>query len=137
MNMFKHHHGDWRLVLSLIILLAGASMPYVNPVTPRLNADLTAFFGLGLFGLVSSFCLPAQKTKFSLNPLSLLSGSWLLIALAQWVGGLSEAYISFFLISISSSFSSHCCRHCCYHHHHHHHHHHIYKHVVQLWRLLL
>ena len=99
--MFKLHHGDWRLVLSLIILLAGASMPYVNPITPRLNADLTAFFGLGLFGLVSSFCLPAQKTKFSLNPLSLLSGSWLLIALVQWVSGLSEAYISFFLISIS------------------------------------
>ena len=45
--------------------------------------------------------MPAQKTKFSLNPLSLLSGSWLLIALAQWVGGLSEAYISFFLISVS------------------------------------
>ena len=99
--MFKLHHGDWRLVLSLIILLAGASMPYVNPITPRLNADLTAFFGLGLFGLVSSFCLPAQKTKFSLNPLSLLSGSWLLIALVQWVSGLSEAYISFFLISMS------------------------------------
>ena len=76
-------------------------MPYVNPITPRLNADLTAFFGLGLFGLVSSFCLPAQKTKFSLNPLSLLSGSWLLIALVQWVSGLSEAYISFFLISMS------------------------------------
>lgn len=99
--MFKLHHGDWRLVLSLIILLAGASMPYVNPITPRLNADLTAFFGLGLFGLVSSFCLPPQKTKFSLNPLSLLSGSWLLIALVQWVSGLSEAYISFFLISVS------------------------------------
>ena len=56
--MLKHTHGDWRLFLSLIILFAGASMPFVNPITPRLNSDLMAFLGLALFGLVSSFCLP-------------------------------------------------------------------------------
>ena len=99
--MLKHTHGDWRLFLSLIILFAGASMPFVNPITPRLNSDLMAFLGLALFGLVSSFCLPVEKTRFSLNPLSLLLSSWLLMAVLQWETGLSDAYISFFLISIS------------------------------------
>jgi O-antigen ligase len=101
MSMLKHNRSDWRLFLSLIILFAGASMPYVNPITPRLNSDLRAFGGLGLFGLVSNFCLPVEKTRFSLNPLSLLLSSWLLMAVLQWETGLSDAYISFFLISIS------------------------------------
>ena len=99
--MLKHTHGDWRLFLSLIILFAGASMPFVNPITPRLNSDLMAFLGLALFGLVSSFCLPVEKTRFSLNPLSLLLSSWLLMAVLQWETGMSDAYIIFFLISIS------------------------------------
>lgn len=43
------------LFLSLIFLFVGSSLPTINTVTPRLNSDLMAFFGLGLFGVVTCF----------------------------------------------------------------------------------
>jgi len=34
------------LFLSLLVLFVGAAIPYLDPVTPRINSDLLAFAGL-------------------------------------------------------------------------------------------
>lgn len=87
--------------LSLLVLFVGAAMPYIDPVTPRINSDLAAFAGLGLFGLVTCFCLPSKDGVVSLNSLGILTGVWLLWACIQYIAGINAASFSYFLISIS------------------------------------
>jgi hypothetical protein len=89
------------LFLSLLVLFVGAAMPYLDPVTPRLNSDLLAFAGLGLFGLVTCFGLPPNSSHLSLNSLGMLSGVWLLWACIQYIAGINAASFSYFLVSIS------------------------------------
>ena len=60
MNTFKEYEKTSAkvatlLFLSIIFLFVGSSLPIINPVTPRLNSDLMAFLGLGLFGMVTCF----------------------------------------------------------------------------------
>ena len=71
------------LFLSLSVLFVGAAIPYLDPVTPRVNSDLLAFTGLGLFGLLTCFSLPQNSSDLSLNSLGILSGAWLLWACVQ------------------------------------------------------
>ena len=67
------------LFLSIIFLFVGSTLPIINPVTPRLNSDLMAFLGLGLFGMVTCFYLPREATRFSLTSLGMLCGGWLIV----------------------------------------------------------
>jgi len=89
------------LFLSLLVLFVGAAIPYLDPVTPRINSDLLAFAGLGLFGLVTCFGLPPNSSHLSLNSLGILSGVWLLWACIQYIAGINAASFSYFLVSIS------------------------------------
>jgi O-antigen ligase len=89
------------LFLSLLVLFVGAAIPYLDPVTPRVNSDLLAFTGLGLFGLLTCFSLPQNSSDLSLNSLGILSGAWLLWACVQYIAGIHTASFSYFLISIS------------------------------------
>jgi O-antigen ligase len=89
------------LFLSIIFLFVGSSLPFINPVTPRLNSDLMAFFGLGLFGMVTCFYLPREATRFSLTSLGMLCGGWLMLACVQYIAGINTTYFSYFLITTS------------------------------------
>ncbi len=89
------------LFLSIIFLFVGSSLPFINPVTPRLNSDLMAFFGLGLFGMVTCFYLPREATRFSLTSLGMLCGGWLMLACVQYIAGINTTYFSYFLVSTS------------------------------------
>ena len=89
------------LFLSIIFLFVGSSLPFINPVTPRLNSDLMAFYGLGLFGLVTCFYLPCEATRFSLTSLGMLCGGWLMLACVQYIAGINTTYFSYFLVTTS------------------------------------
>ena len=89
------------LFLSIIFLFVGSSLPFINPVTPRLNSDLMAFFGLGLFGMVTCFYLPREATRFSLTSLGMLCGGWLMLACVQYIAGINTTYFSYFLVTTS------------------------------------
>ena len=89
------------LFLSIIFLFVGSSLPFINPVTPRLNSDLMAFYGLGLFGMVTCFYLPREATRFSLTSLGMLCGGWLMLACVQYIAGINTTYFSYFLVTTS------------------------------------
>ena len=89
------------LFLSLIFLFVGSSLPTINTVTPRLNSDLMAFFGLGLFGVVTCFYLPREAIRFSLSSLGMLCGGWLMLACVQYIAGINTTYFSYFLVTTS------------------------------------
>ena len=89
------------LFLSIIFLFVGSSLPFINPVTPRLNSDLMAFWGLGLFGMVTCFSLPREATRFGLSSLGMLCGGWVLLACVQYSAGINTTYFSYFLVSTS------------------------------------
>ena len=89
------------LFLSIIFLFVGSSLPFINPVTPRLNSDLMAFYGLGMFGLVTCFYLPREATRFSLTSLGMLCGGWLMLACVQYIAGINTTYFSYFLVTTS------------------------------------
>lgn len=93
------------LFLSIIFLFVVSSLPFINPVTPRLNSDLMAFLGLGLFGLVTCFLLPREATRFSLTSLGMLCGGWMMLACIQYIAGINTTYFSYFLVSISYLFA--------------------------------
>ena len=106
MNTFKEYENTSSkaatlLFLSIIFLFVGSSLPFINPVTPRLNSDLMAFFGLGLFGMVTCFYLPQEATRFSLTTLGMLCGAWLLLACVQYIAGINTTYFSYFLVTTS------------------------------------
>jgi hypothetical protein len=89
------------LFLSIIFLFVGSSLPFINPVTPRLNSDLMAFYGLGLFGMVTCFYLPREATRFSLTSLGMLCGGWLMLACVQYIASINTTYFSYFLVTTS------------------------------------
>ena len=93
------------LFISLFVLFVGAALPFINPVTPRLNSDLFAFVGLGLFGLLTCFYLPRQATGFGLTSLGLLCGAWGLWTFVQHIAGIHTAYFSYLLVSTSYLFA--------------------------------
>lgn len=97
----QRHRSSWLMLASLLVMLVAASMPYVNPLTPRINSDLIAFAGLALFGIVTRLCLPPSPQGLGLNPLGLLCGSWLFMALLQYASGWMDGYFSSFLLSLS------------------------------------
>ena len=85
----------------LFFLFVGSSLPTINTVTPRLNSDLMAFFGLGLFGVVTCFYLPREAIRFSLSSLGMLCGGWLMLACVQYIVGINTTYFSYFLVTTS------------------------------------
>ena len=85
----------------MLMMIAVAAMPHINPLTPRINSDLLAFLGLGLFGCATHWHLPREHQQFGFNGLSLLCGFWLLLAALQYGLQLHESYFSHFLVSIS------------------------------------
>jgi O-antigen ligase len=87
--------------LSIFLMIAGAALPMINPITPRLNSDLLAFLGLGVFGWFTHLRLPRENRSFGFNGLSLLCGFWLVLACAQYALKINTAYFSHFLISVS------------------------------------
>jgi len=106
MNTFKENEKTSSkavtlLFLSIIFLFVGSSLPFINPVTPRLNSDLMAFLGLGLFGMVTCFYLPREATRFSLTSLGMLCGGWLMLACVQYIAGINTTYFSYFLVTTS------------------------------------
>lgn len=106
MNTFKENEKASSkaanlLFLSIIFLFVGSSLPFINPVTPRLNSDLMAFLGLGLFGMVTCFYLPREATRFSLTSLGMLCGGWLMLACVQYIAGINTTYFSYFLVTTS------------------------------------
>jgi len=76
-------------------------MPFINPLTPRINSDLFAFMGLALFGWFTHVALERQHQAFVFNGLSLLSGFWFLLACVQFIVHINSGYFSSFLISTS------------------------------------
>lgn len=110
MNTFKKSENTSSkaailLYLSIIFLFVGSSLPIINPVTPRLNSDLMAFLGLGLFGIVTCFFLPREATRFSLTSLGSLCGGWVMLACIQYIAGINTTYFSYFLVSTSYLFA--------------------------------
>ena len=106
MNTFKEYENlsskaAILLFLSIVLLFVGSCLPIINLVTPRLNSDLMAFFGLGLFGMVTCFFLPREATRFSLTSLGMLCGGWLMLACVQYIAGINTTYFSYFLVSTS------------------------------------
>ena len=89
------------LFISLFVLFVVSALPFINPLTPRLNSDFFAFIGLGLFGLATYIYLPRQATDFSLTSLSLLCGGWWILALVQYIAGINTTYFSYLLVSTS------------------------------------
>ena len=87
--------------LSIFLMIAVAAMPMINPITPRINSDLLAFLGLGVFGWLTHWSVPQENRSFGFNGLSLLCGFWLVLACAQHALQINTAYFSHFLISIS------------------------------------
>ncbi len=110
MNTFKSFENispkaSFLLFLTVVILFAGSAVPYINPVTPRLNSDLIAFAGLGLFGMVTCFYLPRGATGFGLTSLGMLCGGWLWLAFVQYIVGINTTYFSYLLVSTSYLFA--------------------------------
>ena len=106
MNTFKEYENlsskaAFLLFLSIVLLFVGSCLPIINLVTPRLNSDLMAFFGLGLFGMVTCFFLPREATRFSLTSLGMLCGGWFMLACVQYIAGINTTYFSYFLVSTS------------------------------------
>lgn len=89
------------LFFSVVLLFVLSALPFINPVTPRLNSDLMAFGGLGLFGLVTCYALPPEATRFGLTSLGMLCGTWMLVAFIQYIAGINTAYFSGLLVSAS------------------------------------
>ena len=81
------------LLFALLVLFVAAALPTINPVTPRLNSDLFAFLGLGLFGMVTHAQCPSNKdvSRIDLNALAVLSGLWLLWACIQYIARLNTS----------------------------------------------
>ena len=86
--------------LAVLLLFVTATMPYIHPLTPRINSDLFAFGGLALFGWFTHQALERQHQTFGWNGLSLLCGFWLLWACVQYIFQINTGYFSDFLISI-------------------------------------
>jgi len=89
------------LFVSLFVLFVVSALPFINPITPRLNSDFFAFTGLGLFGLATYIYLPRQATDFGLTSLSLLCGGWWILAFVQYIAGINTTYFSYLLVSTS------------------------------------
>ena len=87
--------------IAVLLLFVTASMPYINPLTPRINSDLFAFMGLALFGGFTHSALEREHQVFGLNGLSLLCVFWLMLAGVQYMLNINGSYFSSFLISIS------------------------------------
>jgi O-antigen ligase len=87
--------------IALLVMFVAGSMPYINPMTPRINSDLAAFLGLGLFGLFTHLSLAREHQTFRWNALSLLCGFWFVLACLQFISGVYTGYFSSFLISVS------------------------------------
>ena len=64
--------------IAVLLLFVTASMPYINPLTPRINSDLFAFMGLALFGWFTHSALGREHQTFGFNGLSLLCVFWLI-----------------------------------------------------------
>ena len=88
-------------LLSILVMIAASALPMINPITPRINSDLLAFLGLGVFGWFTHLSLPRGNRSFGFNGLSLLSAFWLVLACAQYALKINTAYFSHFLISTS------------------------------------
>ncbi len=101
-NQNQPFHPRW-LILSLLVLFVASAMPMINMVTPRLNSDVWAFIGLGLFGWVThiQWSKTQQDNVVQVNALAVLGGFWLLWACVQFSLGINQAYFSYFLVSIS------------------------------------
>jgi O-antigen ligase len=93
--------ASFLLLLTVLVLFVGSALPFINPVTPRLNSDLFAFLGLGLFGMLTCFYLPREATGFSLTSLGMLCGGWLWLAFVQYIVGINTTYFSYLLVSTS------------------------------------
>jgi hypothetical protein len=54
-SSFKVNSSSLMVVpfMAFLLLFVAAAMPFINPLTPRLNSDVLAFMGLGLFGWVT------------------------------------------------------------------------------------
>jgi O-antigen ligase len=89
------------LFISLFVLFVVSALPFINPLTPRLNSDFFAFIGLGLFGLATYIYLPRPATDFGLTSLSLLCGGWWIWAFVQYIAGVNTTYFSYLLVSTS------------------------------------
>jgi O-antigen ligase len=87
--------------VAILLLFVTASMPFINPLTPRINSDLFAFMGLALFGWFTQRALAPQHQTFGFNGLSGLCAFWLLWACVQYILQINTGYFSHFLISIS------------------------------------
>ena len=87
--------------IAVLLLFVTASMPYINPLTPRINSDLFAFMGLALFGWFTHSALAREHQAFGFNGLSLLCVFWLMLAGVQYMLNINGSYFSSFLISIS------------------------------------
>ena len=87
--------------IAVLLLFVTASMPYINPLTPRINSDLFAFMGLALFGWFTHSALGREHQTFGFNGLSLLCVFWLMLAGVQYMLNINGSYFSSFLISIS------------------------------------
>ncbi len=106
MDTTKQHginfsHTPTLAFLALLLLFVGAALPYINTVTPRLNSDLMAFLGLGLFGVVTCFGLPSSSQRIEVSSLGVLCGVWLLWACVQYIAGVNTTYFSYLLVTIS------------------------------------
>lgn len=88
-------------LMSLLLLFVAAAMPYVHPMTPRLNSDLLAYTGLGCFGLVTHLHVERQYQILRFNGLSALCAFWGVWASVQYLLGIKTSYFSAFLISTS------------------------------------
>ena len=87
--------------VAILLLFVTASMPFINPLTPRINSDLFAFMGLAWFGWFTHRALAPQYQTFGFNGLSGLCAFWLLWACVQYILQINTGYFSHFLISIS------------------------------------
>lgn len=106
MDTTKQHsiifsHTPTLAFLALLLMFVGAALPFINPVTPRLNSDLMAFGGLGLFGVVTCFGLPRSSLRIELSSLGVLCGVWLLWACVQYISGVNTTYFSYLLVALS------------------------------------
>jgi len=86
--------------MAFLLRFVAAAMPFINPLTPRLNSDVLAFMGLGLFGWVTHTRLDKAHQVFRVNALGMLCASWVVLACVQFYLQMETRYFSFFLISI-------------------------------------
>lgn len=91
------------LYLALMVLFVASALPFINPVTPRLNSDVLAFIGLGLFGWVThiQWSKVHKEPVVQINALALLAVFWTVWACVQYITGINTTFFSYLLVSIS------------------------------------